>query len=156
MLGANTGEPLKPLRSVASGGEISRIMLALKSVFVTQDPVFTLIFDEVDAGIGGATARRVAEKMVLLSSQRQVLCITHLAQIAAPANAHYAVVKSAEKGRTGTKIIALTGEQREQEIARLLDGSVSAVSMEHARALLAEFDESAVVKKTKKEVGYRV
>ena len=151
MLGANTGEPLKPLRSVASGGEISRIMLALKSVFVTQDPVFTLIFDEVDAGIGGATARRVAEKMVLLSSQRQELCITHLAQIAAPANAHYAVVKSTEKGRTGTKIITLTGEQREQEIARLLDGSVSAVSLEHARALLAEFDESTVAKKTRKK-----
>ena len=139
MLAANTGEPLKPLRSVASGGEISRIMLALKSVFATQDPVFTLIFDEIDAGIGGATARRVSEKMMLLSSQRQVLCITHLAQIAAPANAHYIVVKSTEKGRAGTKVIALTGEQREQEIARLLDGSVSEASLEHARALIAEF-----------------
>ncbi|MCK5863376.1 MAG: DNA repair protein RecN [Candidatus Hydrogenedentes bacterium] len=138
MLSANTGEALKPLRLVASGGEISRIMLALKSVFADQDPVSTLIFDEIDAGIGGATARRIAEKMVLLSTQRQVLCITHLAQIAAPATAHYAVIKFTEDGRTGTRIERLNGKQREQEIARLLDGSVSTVSLKHARALLAE------------------
>lgn len=150
MLAANSGEPIKPLRSVASGGEISRIMLALKSVFANQDTVPTLIFDEIDAGIGGATARRVAEKITLLSSRHQVLCITHLAQIAAPANTHYVVAKTSEKGRTGTKILPVAGEQRDQEIARLLDGSVSEVSLEHARALLAEFDKKTSAKKKKK------
>jgi len=151
MLAANSGEPPKPLRSVASGGEISRIMLALKSVFANQDTVPTLIFDEIDAGVGGATARRVAEKITLLSNRHQVLCITHLAQIAAPANAHYVVVKSAEKGRTGTKILHVKGEQREQEIARLLDGSISEASLEHARALLAEFDKNKSAKKKNKK-----
>ncbi len=150
MLSANKGEPLKPLRQVASGGEISRIMLALKTVFAAQDPVSTLIFDEIDAGIGGATARRVAEKMQLLAERRQVLCITHLAQIAAPAGAHYVVMKAADAGRTGAQIAAVTNEKREQEIARLLDGSVSAVSLKHARALLAEYHEKKSTTRRKK------
>ncbi len=141
MLAANKGEPPKPLRQVASGGEISRIMLALKTVFAAQDPVSTLIFDEIDTGIGGATARRVAEKMQLLGKQRQVLCITHLAQIAAPSRAHYVVMKTTASGRSGTRISLVAGEEREQELARLLDGSVSAVSLKHARALLAEYHE---------------
>ncbi len=138
MLSANAGEVLKPLRQVASGGEISRIMLALKAVFAEQDTVPTLIFDEIDAGIGGATARRVAEKMAGLSSKRQVLCITHLAQIAAPARTHFIVLKNQKDNATTTSASALTGAEREKEIARLLDGSVSEASLKHAKALLAE------------------
>lgn len=139
MLSANAGEPLKPLRQVASGGEISRIMLALKAVFAEQDTVPTLVFDEIDAGIGGATARRVAETLADLSERRQVLCITHLAQLAGPAQKHFMVLKSQNKNVTTTEVTALTGTDREKEIARLLDGSVSPASLKHAKALLAEF-----------------
>jgi DNA repair protein RecN (Recombination protein N) len=138
MLSANAGEPLKPLRQVASGGEISRIMLALKAVFAEQDTVPTLVFDEIDAGIGGATARRVSDTLAGLSGKHQVLCITHLAQIAAPARAHYMVVKSQAENTTTTSVLALSGADREKEIARLLDGSVSAASLKHAKALLTE------------------
>lgn len=138
LLSANAGEALKPLRQVASGGEISRIMLALKAVFAEQDTVPTLVFDEIDAGVGGATARRVAEKMADLSIKRQVLCITHLAQIAAVAQTHFKVLKHQDAGATTTSMLALAGEHREKEIARLLDGSVSEASLKHAKALLAE------------------
>lgn len=139
MLSANAGESPKPLRYIASGGEISRIMLALKSVFAEQDTVPTLVFDEIDTGIGGATARRVADHLASLSEKRQVLCITHLAQIAAPAKMHFMVSKKEEQGLTQTVMNVLENGERKKEIARLLDGSVSAASLEHAKALLAEF-----------------
>ncbi len=142
MLAANAGEPLKPLKQVASGGEISRIMLALKAVFAEQDTVSTLIFDEIDAGVGGAAARRVAETLATLADTHQILCITHLPQIAAAANAHYRVIKTEEADRTRTQVEYMASEERQAEIARLLDGSVSAVSLDHARALLTEFDKS--------------
>ncbi|OQB36819.1 MAG: DNA repair protein RecN [Candidatus Hydrogenedentes bacterium ADurb.Bin179] len=139
LLSANAGEALKPLRQVASGGEISRIMLALKAVFAEQDTVPTLVFDEIDAGIGGATARRVAEKMAGLSTKRQVVCITHLAQIASLARTHFIIMKQQAAHATTTSALLLNDGEREKEIARLLDGSVSEVSLKHAKALLAEF-----------------
>ena len=136
MLTANAGEQAKPLRQVASGGEVSRIMLALKTVFATADKIPTLIFDEIDAGVGGAVARKVAETLSSLARSHQVLCITHLAQIAAQAQHHLYVSKTTEKKTTRTTVSKVEGDERERELARLLDGSVSPVSLAHARELL--------------------
>lgn len=138
LLSANAGEKPKPLRAVASGGEMSRIMLALKSVFAGMDRIPTLVFDEIDAGVGGVVARRVAEKMAALAASHQVLCISHLPQIAAAADAHYVVEKQVRRGVTATAVARVDGEERERELARLLDGSLSDVSLEHARALLRD------------------
>lgn len=135
-LAANKGERLKALRQVASGGEISRIMLALKAVFAHADRIPTLIFDEIDAGVGGAVANRVAAKLVQLAESHQTICITHLPQIAAAASRHYHVAKTTRKDRTLTDVSRVEAEERVREIARLLDGSLSGVSLEHARALL--------------------
>jgi DNA repair protein RecN (Recombination protein N) len=137
-LAANTGEPLKPMSKVASGGEISRIMLALKSVFAEADTIPTLIFDEIDAGVGGAVARKVADKIAALAQSHQVLCITHIAQIAAVANTHYNVSKKTDNGRTLTQVTPIDDTARVEEIARLLDGSVSPVSLGHAKELLSQ------------------
>lgn len=136
LLAANKGENLKPLRQVASGGEISRIMLALKSVFAAADKIPTLIFDEIDAGVGGAVATMVAEKLCALAASHQVLCVTHLAQIAACAGTHFSVAKKSAKNRTLTEVAAIENEDRVEEVARLLDGSTSELSLEHARTLL--------------------
>lgn len=138
LLAANVGERAKPLKQVASGGEISRIMLALKSVFASADVIPTLIFDEIDAGVGGAVARNVAEKMQQLAASHQVICITHLSQLAAVADAHYTVLKTAANGRTRTVVTQIAAEERVRELARLLDGSLSEVSLQHARSLLEE------------------
>lgn len=138
MLAANKGESLKPMKQVASGGEISRIMLAIKAVFAGSDAIPTLIFDEIDAGIGGSVARKVGEKMLGLSRTHQVICITHLPQIAAQAQAHYHVEKEQKKSRTITRLRTVDGETRVMEVARLLDGSVSEVSVEHAKKLLEQ------------------
>jgi DNA repair protein RecN (Recombination protein N) len=137
MLAANTGEDLKPLRQVASGGEVSRIMLALKSVFASADTIPTLIFDEIDAGVGGAVARNVAAQLAALAKSHQVICITHIPQIAAVACAHFNVAKQSAKGRTTTTVVQIDEDARVREIARLLDGTVSEVSLAHARVLLA-------------------
>jgi len=138
MLAANKGEKRKPLRQVASGGEVSRIMLALKSAFAAADTIPTLIFDEIDAGVGGAVARKVGARLAGLAASHQVLCITHIPQIAAAATHHFNVAKETKKGRTTTGVREVTEEARVAEVARLLDGSVSEVSLEHARTLLAE------------------
>ncbi len=135
-LAANQGESPKPLKSVASGGEISRIMLAIKTVLAGADTIPTLIFDEIDAGIGGDVARMVAQKMKAVAVNHQVLSVTHLAQIAAVADAHFTVAKANRQGRTHTDVTAISGPDREKEIARLLDGSISKVSLEHAQVLL--------------------
>lgn len=137
-LAANPGEAMRPLKQVASGGEISRIMLAIKTVLAGADTIPTLIFDEVDAGIGGDVARMVARKLRAIAASHQVLSITHLAQIAAVGDAHFTVAKANANGRTQTNVVPISGEPREKEIARLLDGSVSKVSLEHARELLTE------------------
>ncbi|HOQ89597.1 MAG TPA: DNA repair protein RecN [Candidatus Hydrogenedentes bacterium] len=136
MLAANAGEPLKPLRQVASGGEISRVMLALKTVFADSDGVETLVFDEIDAGVGGATARAVGRKMADLGKYRQVLCVTHLPQIASRAGSHYVVRKESDGGRVVTRLQEINGSAREEEIARMLAGVVNETSLVHARELL--------------------
>ena len=120
---ANRGEPAKPLRRIASGGEISRVMLALKSALQAQDRVDVLIFDEVDSGIGGAVAQAVGERLVDLSRHRQILCVTHLPIIAAFATHHLRVVKHVSLKRTVARIEPLEGDDRIEEIARMLAGS---------------------------------
>jgi DNA repair protein RecN (Recombination protein N) len=138
LISANAGEPLKPLRSIASGGEISRVMLAIKSVFADSDPVATLVFDEVDAGIGGAVAIAVGDKLSRLAQLRQILCITHLATVAARAHTHLRVFKREREGRTVTGVAAVSGRQRVAEVARMLSGDDSVeVSLRHAADLLA-------------------
>ncbi len=138
VLTANPGEPLKPLRQVASGGELSRIMLGLKGVFAEADRIPTLIFDEIDAGIGGTVATKVAFRLRDLARSHQTICITHLPQIAAAGFTHYHVSKSTLNGRTSTHVSRIDRMTRVQEVARLLDGSVTEVSLTHARALLKE------------------
>ena len=131
----NPGEPPRPLRAIASSGEMARVMLALKTVLAAQDDVPLLIFDEVDANVGGETAHAVGEKMRQLGQQRQVLCITHLAPVAACASAHYVVSKETKLLRTVTSIRQLKNQERVTELARMLGGQ-SDVARKHAEALL--------------------
>jgi len=121
MFSANPGEPVKPLVKIASGGELSRVMLAMRSILARKDSVESVIFDEIDAGIGGKAAEAVAKKIKALSRHHQVICITHLPQIAAGASAHFLVEKRLEGGRTVTTITQLDNEARLREIARMLD-----------------------------------
>lgn len=136
-LSANPGEPLLPLVQVASGGELSRVMLALKALSAAAGEAPTLIFDEVDAGIGGAVAEAVGRRLKRLAAQRQVLCITHLPQIAAFADHTYTVVKTTHKGRTISSAKRLTANERIHELARMLGGAdISAEARRHAREML--------------------
>lgn len=123
LISTNPGESVKPLGEVASGGELSRIMLAIKTVLADKDEIETLIFDEIDVGISGRTAQKVSEKMRLIGKQHQVICITHLAQIAAMADTHFAIEKNAADGKTKTEIHELDEEQSIQELARILGGA---------------------------------
>lgn len=123
LISMNPGEPVKPLHEVASGGELSRIMLAIKTVLADKDEIETLIFDEIDVGISGRTAQKVSEKMAVIGKKHQVICITHLAQIAAMADAHYAIEKKAEKNVTKTTIFRLSEEESIRELARILGGA---------------------------------
>jgi DNA repair protein RecN (Recombination protein N) len=137
-LSTNPGEEMRPLARVVSGGELSRTMLVLTSVLAADDRIATTVFDEVDAGIGGRIADRVGQKLAEAGRRRQVLCVTHLAPIAARATAHLRVSKSVRAGRTRTVIDALQGEERVEEIARMLGGeTVSDTARRHARELLA-------------------
>ncbi len=136
LFSANRGEALKPLGRAASGGELSRIMLAVKSVLREADDIPVLIFDEVDAGIGGKTAHNVARKLKEASAGRQVLCVTHLPQIASAADNHILIEKNATGGRVGVGLRKLSGNDRQKEIARMLSGSITDTSLEHARELL--------------------
>ena len=131
----NPGEPAKPLRAIASSGEMARVMLALKTVLAVEDEIPVLIFDEVDANIGGETANAVGEKMKQIAARRQVLCITHLPQVAAPADAHYVVTKQIKDGRTISGIELLGKKERVTELARMLGGQSDA-ARKHAEALL--------------------
>ena len=136
-MSANLGEALKPMQKVASGGELARIMLALKNVLAEQDPIATLVFDEVDAGISGRAAEKVADKMGLLSRSRQLLCVTHLAQIAAMADTHFSVQKDERDERTHTALRVLEDEARIAELARLTGGThLSQVMLQGAAELL--------------------
>ncbi len=119
----NPGEPVRPLGEVASGGELSRIMLAIKTVMAEKDQIETLIFDEIDVGISGRTAQKVSEKMALIGKSHQVICITHLAQIAAMADAHYLIQKGVFEGKTKTTIGLLDRAQEVEELARILGGA---------------------------------
>ncbi len=132
----NPGEPARPLRAIASSGEIARVMLALKTVLAAEDEVPVLVFDEVDANVGGETAHAVGEKMRQIAVQRQVLCITHLAPVAAAAEAHYVVSKEVKSDRTLTEIQLLNKAQRVTELARMLGGQSDA-ARRHAEELLA-------------------
>jgi len=131
----NPGEPAKPLRAIASSGEMARVMLALKTVLAAEDQIPVLIFDEVDANIGGETANVVGQKMKQIAAKRQVLCITHLPQVAAPADAHYVVTKQIKDGRTISEITLLDKKSRVTELARMLGGQ-SEAARKHAEALL--------------------
>lgn len=123
MISMNPGEPVRPLGDVASGGELSRIMLAIKTVMAEKDQIETLIFDEIDVGISGRTAQKVSEKMAVIGRSHQVICITHLAQIAAMADAHYCIEKGIYEGKTKTNIFLLNEQQEILELARILGGA---------------------------------
>jgi DNA repair protein RecN (Recombination protein N) len=131
----NFGEPAKPLRAIASSGEMARVMLALKTVLAAEDEIPVLVFDEVDANVGGETANAVGEKMKQIAARRQVLCVTHLPQVAAPADAHYVVTKQVRSGRTISGITLLDQQARVTELARMLGGQSDA-ARRHAEALL--------------------
>ncbi|MBP3568811.1 MAG: DNA repair protein RecN [Lachnospiraceae bacterium] len=136
MISLNMGEALKPLTKVASGGELSRIMLAMKSVLAEQDEIPTLIFDEIDTGISGRTAQMVSEKMAQIGATHQILCITHLSQIAAMADAHFLIEKSVEEGRTKTEIRELEKEEIYTELARMLGGAeITTAVVENAKEM---------------------
>jgi DNA repair protein RecN (Recombination protein N) len=131
----NPGEPAKPLRAIASSGELARVMLALKTVLAAEDEIPVLVFDEVDANVGGETANAVGEKMRQIADQRQVLCITHLPQVAAAGTAHYVVSKLVKDGRTISEISLLNKKERVTELTRMLGGQTDA-ARKHAEALL--------------------
>src|SRR5262249_11616405 len=133
----NPGEELRPLARIASGGELSRIMLALKTLASTDAPGKTLIFDEVDAGIGGAVADVVGARLRALGDRGQVLCITHLPQIAVYGSSHFRIEKRVKGGRTSTTVAAVDGVERESEIARMMGGAeVSAAVLAGARDMI--------------------
>jgi DNA repair protein RecN (Recombination protein N) len=131
----NPGEPAKPLRAIASSGELARVMLALKTVLAAEDEIPVLVFDEVDANVGGETANTVGEKMRQIADKRQVLCITHLPQVAAAGTAHYVVSKQVRDGRTISEISLLNKKERVTELTRMLGGQTDA-ARKHAEALL--------------------
>ncbi|MGE4277812.1 MAG: DNA repair protein RecN [Lawsonibacter sp.] len=142
LMSANVGEALKPIQKVASGGELARIMLALKNVLAEGDGIGSLVFDEVDTGVSGRAAQKVAEKMADVARHKQVLCVTHLPQIAAMADAHFSVEKGERGGRTYTKVERLDCQGREGELARLMGGgSVTDVLRQSASELLVRADE---------------
>lgn len=139
LMSANTGEALRPIHKIASGGELARIMLAMKNVLSEQDHVGTMVFDEVDTGVSGRAAQKVAEKMARISRSKQVLCVTHLPQLAAMADTHFSVEKGEKNGRTYTEVRRLEREQRRQELARLTGGShVSQTMLDGAEELLEQ------------------
>ena len=137
LMSANVGEDLRPIAKIASGGELARIMLALKNVLAEQEAVATLVFDEVDTGVSGRAAQKVAEKLAQVSRRKQVLCVTHLPQLAAMADTHFSVEKGERGGRTYTKVVLLDREQRKAELARITGGShVTEALLESAGELL--------------------
>jgi DNA repair protein RecN (Recombination protein N) len=137
LLSPNVGEVVKPLADIASGGELSRVVLALKTILAETDAVATIVFDEVDAGIGGSVAEVVGRKLAALAGTHQVICITHLAQIAKFGSHHYKIEKSVSKGRTRTGVSPLAPEARVEEIARMLGGEkITRATLDHAAEML--------------------
>ena len=142
LMSANLGEALKPIQKVASGGELARIMLALKNVLAEGDQIGTLVFDEVDTGVSGRAAQKVAEKMAQVARGKQVLCVTHLPQIAAMADTHFSVQKGEREGRTYTRLELLDRSQRREELARLIGGaSITPSLLESAEELLRQAEQ---------------
>ena len=140
MISANPGSPLQPLAKIASGGELSRVMLAFKTILADTDTTPTLIFDEIDTGIGGEVAVSVGEHLRKLSEKHQILCISHLANIAVCADTHIKIEKSVSGQKTTTQVFLINGQKRIEEIARMLAGdSASEASLEHAKTLLAKY-----------------
>lgn len=143
LMSTNIGEPLKPLDKVASGGELSRIMLALKSIFVETQGIATIVFDEIDTGVSGRVAQAIANKMALVAKSAQVLCISHLPQVAAVAHTHYFVRKKISGDRTVTKLSVLNRKERQEEIAKMMTGEVvSDSALAHAKSLLEQSERS--------------
>ena len=138
LFSANPGSELGPLAKVASGGELSRVRLGLEVVLAEHDPGQTFIFDEVDAGVGGATATEIGRRLAVLATRAQVICVTHLAQVAAFADAHYVVAKASNGQVTTSGISLVVGSRREEELARMMGGSISAQGLAHANELLRE------------------
>ncbi len=139
LISPNKGENLKPVENIASGGEISRIMLAVKSVLSEKDNVNSMLFDEIDTGIGGEVAVSLGEHLLLLSEKKQIICITHLASIAANADNHLKAEKGVVEGRTLSQVYRVERDERVSEIARMLSGNISnSISVEHARELLGK------------------
>jgi DNA repair protein RecN (Recombination protein N) len=137
LIAANPGNPLQSLAKIASGGELSRVMLSLKTVLAASDNIETLIFDEIDTGVGGEVAVSLGQHLKNLAKNRQILCITHLASIAVYADNQMKIVKSVSEGLTHTDVKPVEGEERVKEIARMLSGdSYSQESIEHAKAML--------------------
>jgi DNA repair protein RecN (Recombination protein N) len=138
MISTNVGEPLMQLRNVASGGELSRIMLAIKTVLGNADPIVTFVFDEIDAGIGGKTAWAVGVRMREMSASKQVLCVTHQAQIASRADRNIHVSKTSRDGRTVTEVTVLENEARVREVARMISGDrISEAALRQAAQMIA-------------------
>ena len=138
LIATNPGEPLRPLAKVASGGEISRVMLAIKSALARQEPLPTMVFDEIDVGVGGRTATAIADKMAALAQSAQVVCITHLAQLASRGTSHFYIEKNVTGDRTVTTVTPLTPDERVTEIARMLGGmEMTDTVLQHAREMLA-------------------
>ena len=131
----NPGEPLKPLRTIASSGEISRLMLAIKSALAAHDAISLLVFDEIDTNVGGEIALAVGAKMLALAQGHQLICITHLAPVAAAASSHFVVTKEVVRGRTFSNLQEVTGKARREEIARMLGGK-SESALQLAASLL--------------------
>lgn len=141
LMSANVGEELRPIHKIASGGELARIMLAMKTVFSQQEQIGTMVFDEVDTGVSGRAAQKVAEKMARISRLKQVLCVTHLPQLAAMADTHFTVEKGVSGGRTFTKVQELSRLQRREELARLTGGEqISQTMVDGAEELLTAAD----------------
>ena len=137
LIATNPGEPLRPLAKVASGGEISRVMLAMKSALASQESLPTMVFDEIDVGVGGRTASVIAEKMAHLSQSAQILCITHLAQLASRGDRHFYIEKRVTGSRTTVSVTPLSPEQRIAEVARMIGGAeVTEIVLQHAREML--------------------
>lgn len=137
LISTNPGEPLKDLEKIVSGGELSRIMLAFKTVFVDKDSIPSVIFDEIDVGISGRVAQSVAEKMYLIATKHQVFCVTHLSQIACMSDTHFLISKDVKKDKTYTSVTKLSNDHKQIEIARMVGGAeVTKLTMEHAKELI--------------------
>lgn len=136
LISTSPGEPLKPMVKIASGGEISRIMLAIKDILLDKDIVSSMIFDEIDTGIGGDTANAIASKIAAIAKKHQVICVTHLAQIASVADTHFQVKKDVKNDKTAVVVQKLSQDERELEIARMLSGKITDTTKAHAKELL--------------------